>query len=113
MKRWALVTIGLYAVVAIPLAALLVLACFVPEIKAGDWSEVYLDIDDGAWITWAFIAFMVLAQALLLVVPVRQAGERPVRRRHVFWTLLAAVLLLVLLAVGMILAVYETIANTR
>lgn len=83
MKRAAFVVVLLYA------AALTLLIW--PLVRVAFWGEsIGLDDVYGEGIFWLFVAVMVTAQALLLVVPVRAAGGRPVPQRGVIWTVLAS-----------------------
>jgi len=101
MKRWALLVIGLYALILTPIAYCL--ACYSIE----GLSEA--DAESFA-LGWA--AIMTLCQAALLVVPVRIHSRRPVARRHLLWPVLVAVLSCCAMGVGMFLAVIETVANS-
>lgn len=103
MKKWALLTALLYAIILAVLAGPLVLAAFWLEFVPG---EVYI-----YWHLWAWIGIMALAQIALLVVPVRMASRRPVSRRHIFWPFLAAFFLVLVMASAMCLAVWETVAQ--
>jgi len=108
MKRWALLTIALYVVILSLLVGPLLLAGFCPEISVKEIFSAYLNPAP-----WIWIGVMALAQAALLVVPVRLAGERPVAKRHVFWTILATIFLLLLMGAGIVFAGVETIGNTK
>jgi hypothetical protein len=56
---------------------------------------------------WLWVGVMVLAQAALLVVPVRIAKERPVARRSLLWPIVTAGLMIGGLAVGAMYSLYE------
>jgi hypothetical protein len=58
---------------------------------------------------WIWIGGMVLAQAALLVIPVRIATRRPITKRSLLWPLLIGLLMLLILAAGMSLVAYETV----
>ncbi len=126
MKRWALLTVGLYVLILLLLAGPVVCLCFAEDFS--DTSEIVaevygtsfstmLDEDHPDWLmiivspwTWALV--MGLAQAALLVVPVRFASRRPVTARWLVWPALAALAMLVLLTSAMLLVAWETAGNT-
>lgn len=129
MKKWALLTVSLYALILIVLAGPLVLIAFWPKCDAETfvnvytvtqpWPTVEIEVDGkgvtrvlAGWSLWGWVCVMVLAQVAMLVVPVRIAGERIVSTKWLFWPFLAAFVLLLILAWSMYLAVFETIANT-
>ncbi len=70
MKRWALLTVFLYAVVISVLATPLLY--FLPEGDRGEYFEVFFLF---------FVPILVAIQAILLLVPVAVVNERPVKRR--------------------------------
>ncbi|HOX56287.1 MAG TPA: hypothetical protein P5205_04010 [Candidatus Paceibacterota bacterium] len=107
MKRWAALTVLLYLVVLVVLAApLLVLAM-------GDWWQARpggMSLSEALgiyeeWGFWVWLAVMVLGQALLLITPIGSAERRPRPRRPLFVPVLTTAFLLALLLLGGILAV--------
>ena len=135
MKRWALLTVGLYMLILLVLAAPVICMCFVDEFHLTPGSGPSLmDVLTGIYVTafdavlreddsdrlarilispWTWALVMGLAQAALLVVPVRVESRRPVTKRWLIWPALAALIMLLLLAGGMLAAVWETIENTK
>jgi hypothetical protein len=136
MKRWALLTVGLYVLILLVLAGPVVCLSFVDElgltpggspslmdVLKGTYGTAFYAImgkEDGpdrlAFILlspWTIALVMGLAQAALLVVPVRVESRRPVTKRWLIWPLLAALAMLLLLAGGILAAVWETIENTN
>lgn len=121
MKRWALLVVGLYAFILGDVLIGAVLIAFAPDSFKGA-SEVISGLfsagsnQEPYWIFAAYLGGWVLlaalAEAALLVVPVRIEGGRPVTRRHVFWTIAAAIFMLLLLVGGMLMTVGETIGET-
>ncbi len=107
MKRWALITVVLYATILTILAGPVILLAFWSEVDSEEILAVYT-----YWPLWVWVGTMALAQAALLVVPVRIAGGRPVTRRWAFWPFLAAFFLLLVMVGAMYLAVYETMEET-
>lgn len=122
MKRWALLTVVLYMLVLLALAWPLIIVAFLPQVPVDDVlkpfsspqqsapNDGFAALSIGVFV-WAGV--MGLAQAALLVVPVRIAGRRPVTRRWLVWPIIAAVLLLLLMVGAMYLAVGEFLANTE
>jgi len=137
MKRWALLTVGLYMLILLVLAGPVICMCFADElgglvggnpntlvdalrqlygtafvaIAAKDYdSDRLAFILISPW-TWALV--MGLAQAALLVVPVRVESRKPVTKRWLIWPAIAALIMLLMLAGGMLAAVWETIENTE
>lgn len=128
MKRWALLTVGLYMLILLALAGPVFCLSMADDIS-GIWSilsKVY-DIRLGIsatsmsksdrWIgfvcspyIWAGV--MGLAQAALLAVPVRFASRKPVTTRWLIWPALAALAMLLLLTAAMLLGAVETADNT-
>jgi hypothetical protein len=78
MKRWALLVVALYLLIMGALTIPVIAAAFVPRVELSEAAKVY-----GYWAYWLGVGVMVLAQAALLIVPVRIAERRPVTRR---WT---------------------------
>ncbi|MCY2926073.1 MAG: hypothetical protein NT031_11645 [Planctomycetota bacterium] len=99
MRKWATITVTLYGLALVGLTWPVSFAAFSRE-QAG--REVL-----GCWIFWAGLAVMLLAQAALLVVPVRQQSDRPVTRRALAWPVTVALFLFLLLAAGMATTVTE------
>lgn len=89
MKRWAIVTVTLYALflvlMTVPLiyvasARLDVTPQGVSFQNRFNWEETWQGMTH--WAYWLWLAVFTSAQALLLFVPVKAAGGRPVARRH-------------------------------
>ena len=104
MKRWALVVIGLYVLILAVLTLPVGLLAFVPQAGAKVVAEAYLQLP-----FWLWLGVMGLAQAALLVVPVRVASRRPVTQRALLWPVLAAGLMMGGLAMGAVYSVTEFI----
>ncbi len=85
MKRWAAITVGLYA------ANLLALTVPVLALTMGDWwGEAIMKLrpDEltrfySEWMYWVWFGVLLFTQALLLVVPIGIAERRPPPRRPV------------------------------
>ena len=96
MKRWAVITVGLY------LATLLLLT--VPIYVACAWgqpeklNEVVILM--RSWGYWVWIAVSVASQALLLIVPVAAAEKRPQPKRPVLMSVVIATFLLSFLSMS-------------
>jgi hypothetical protein len=80
MKRWAVLTVLLYA------AALLVLTLPVAWVAFNGWSQKGVSLQEalkiyGCWGYWLWLAVLVAGQALLLLLPINIAERRlPARR---------------------------------
>ena len=113
MKRWAIITVTLYA--------LLLLLLTMPAILIG-WAR-WASTPEGAhqwvfelnpqkvselmlhWAYWLWLAVFVSAQALLLVVPVKLAERRPASRRHLLVPVITGAFLLGNMFMGGVFAV--------
>lgn len=118
MKRWAIVTIALYA-------ALLLLLTF-PVLLVGwlKWSgskngwqwettpDEVLNIV-STWQYWAWLAVMVAAQTLLLLVPVDVSNRRPTPRRRLIVPMVTTAFLLGNLCLAGILAVLAAVFGDK
>ena len=128
MKRWALLTVGLYMLILLLLAGPVACLSFVDE--SGHLAEILTAVygtafaaimgkegppDRWLWVLfspWTIALVMGLAQAALLVVPVRVESRKPVTTRWLIWPLLAALAMLVLLTGAMLIVALETAGNT-
>ena len=119
MKRWALLVVALYMLLLAALALPLMAVSFADSLQ-----EVMKEARDqllgGKPISaslvigcWIWIAVMGLAQAGLLVVPVRIAGRRRVSKRWIIWPIVTALLLMGVMIIAMYLAVQETLEHTE
>jgi hypothetical protein len=109
MKRWALVVAALYA--------LLLVFAVVPAIIAvtgykGYTVSEYLE-EYHSWGMWFYPAIFLLSQLLLLVMPVRVAGGRPLTRSTLWPTLIAAGLMTGFLVLGAIWSLGEFFFSDR
>ena len=99
MKRWGLLTAGLYAAALVLLTVPVILAAFPsatrPE-QAYSW-----------WGYWVWVAFMTLCAVLLIAAPVRIAGGRDRSRRPLAFTVVIAGFLLTMLVIGAIASITE------
>jgi hypothetical protein len=81
MKRWAVLTVALYAL------ALLLLTAPVLLIAFGGWAKNSVTVADAFkfylnWSYWLWLAVMIASQALLLLVPIDLSEKRlPARRK--------------------------------
>ena len=113
MKRWAGLVVLLYGAVLVLSAGPLILAAFGSVDEADYFLKSYAGMVPPLWPLWTWLAVMVLAEAALLVVPVRLAMGEIVARRHLIWTVLATAAATAVLAAGMLLSVLEYTSNTR
>ena len=103
MTRWAVITVVLYVGLLVLLTGPLGSVSFVefpkpsegqapPESLVDDLFSKFQDSLEayGAWQYWALIAILGLAQAALLVVPVRARADIVLKKRHILTPLVAA-----------------------
>jgi hypothetical protein len=129
MKRWALLTVGLYMLILLLLAGPVIVFSIAEkpwrlDHLAEGFTNVYSNAfhvtnenGDIRWDNilvspWVWALVMGLAQAALLVVPVRLAGRRPVTTRWLIWPALAGLAMLLLLTGAMLMVVWETAEHT-
>ncbi len=108
MKRWALVVVALYLLILAVLTVPVTLLAFAPQAKARDIGEAYVQ---GSF--WLWLGVMGLAQAALLVVPVRVASRRPVTRRLLLWPVVTAGAMMGVLALGALYSLGEFTARDK
>ncbi len=100
MKRWALITIALYAAMLLLLTVpLLFVYGFKWSLRPQPTVEMALTLDEmfdlyAQWGYWLWLGVMVLSQALLLVVPVRFAERRLTARRPLLVPVITSAFLL-------------------
>jgi len=104
MKRWSYVTVALYGLLLLLLAAPVTLICWLkwqnnlehPELSHWQWDVNPIGIVDlfKAWGFWLWLGVLVAAQALLLLVPVDVAERRPTPRRRLIVPVVTASFLL-------------------
>jgi len=104
MKRWAFVTVALYVLLLLLLAAPVTLICWLKwhtNAEQPELSHWQSDVDlhgmadlVQSWGFWLWLGVLVAAQALLLLVPVDIAERRPTRRRRLFVPVVTASFLL-------------------
>ena len=101
MKRWAYVTVGLYALLLLLLSGpLLWLSGVEWSASAGvrwEWGLREMREMFGHGLYWIWLGILLAAQALLLLVPVRLAERRSRPRRHLWVPLLTTSFFLALL----------------
>lgn len=104
MKKWALLTIGLYVLVLAALTPPFIGAAF-GEFHWKYYADMFNFKPHDAGYFWLILGGLGLLQAALLVVPVRIEGYKHVTTRHVVWTILAGAVSLILLAGTCVLAI--------
>jgi hypothetical protein len=99
MKRWAVITVGLYGLLLLALTLPLLLAFsfeFEKATRTWGFSHSFSELAEvfAQWGYWLWLGLLVLCQALLLVVPVDLVARRqPTRRKLLVPTLTATFLL--------------------
>jgi len=91
MKRWAFLTVFLYAIILILLAGPLMFLCLGRwwGRNGGIWVSEALEIYQ-AWGFWIWLAVFVLGQTLLLLIPVDLSQRRLIPRRKLLVPILTA-----------------------
>jgi hypothetical protein len=102
MKRWAVLVVGLYFLILISLTAPLILVGFYPT----ETVQSALEAFSGS-LYWAGLGVMVVAQAVMLLVPVELSLGRPTTRRSVLWPILASGLMVGILGAGAAMSIGE------
>jgi hypothetical protein len=102
MKRWAVLVVVLYWLILVALTSPLILVAFYPSTidTVGAFS---------AWIYWAGLGVMLVAQAVMLLVPVDLSLGRPTTRRSVLWPILVSGLMVGVLGAGAAMSIDEFI----
>ena len=105
MKRWAFVTIFLYGAMLFLLTTPLIVASFPNnyEMSVEDL-EIY-----SVWGYWAWLGILVLAQGLLLIVPVDLSQRKDVSRRKLIIPVITSALLMAVVLVSGIYTIGELI----
>jgi len=102
MRRWALITVGLYLALFV-LLTLPVVLVFGGEMLPAPW-ELYT-----MWEYWLPAGVLVLCQALLLLVPVRAVEDLRIKRRHISAPLLTAGFLAAVLTMAFVACILAAI----
>ena len=118
MKRWAIITVTLYALLlllmTVPLAFL---ACLRLDVSPhGTAFQSRFDLQETLramihWSYWLWLAVFTAAQGLLLLVPVKAAERRPVSRRHLLVPVVTGAFLLGNLFLAGILTIIAAITG--
>lgn len=103
MRKWPLIVAALYGLVLVLLFVPLGWVAFLPGWRQLGRMAGFM----AAWQFWLIIVTLVVAQWVLLRVPVALVSGRPVRQRSVRATVAAATLMLALLAFGATLSIIE------
>jgi len=102
MKRWAVITVGLYLAVALLLTVPVFLAYFAPMKEGHPFANSIASFRE--WGYWIWIGVSVLCQVLLLVVPVAVSERRPRSHRHVLVPVITAAFLLAFVCVSAVMS---------
>jgi len=108
MKRWAALVVLLYLFILVALTPPFILVAFHPSTTVRDALSALC-----AWEYWLALGVVVLAQAMLLLVPVEQSMGRPTSRRSVLWPILASGLMAGLLGVGAMISIDEFLRKEK
>lgn len=105
MKKWSIIVAGLYGLIFVVLFVTLAWIAFQPAPF-----EVSVLM---AWQVWAVTGVMILSQFALLQLPVEVASRRPVTRRSLWTTVIAAGLMMGLLVFGAIASILEFLLKSN
>ena len=108
MKRWAVLVVVLYFLILVALTSPFILVAFYPSTTVRAALSVFSD-----WIYWAGLGVMLLAQAVMLLVPVELSRGRPTAQRSVFWPILASGLMVGGMGAGAAVSIDEFIRKER
>jgi hypothetical protein len=108
MKRWAVLVVFLYFLLLVALTAPLFLVAFSPGANAHDVRVIFSE-----WVYWAGLGVMLVAQAVMLIVPVEFSLRRPTTRRSILWPILASGLMVGVLGAGATISIDEFIRKER
>ncbi len=108
MKRWAVLVVFVYFLILVALTSPMLLAAFYPQMKAHDSLGVFSE-----WMYWAGLGVMIVGQAVMLLIPVDVAMQRPTTRRSVLWPLLASGLMVGVLGAGAGASILEFIRRDK
>jgi hypothetical protein len=106
MKKWPLVVAALYGAILLLLFVPAVWAAF--GFGAMNPIKTFWDVL-VTWQTWPIVTVLILAQFVLLRVPVDMANRRPQRKRSLLSTVIAAALMMGLLVFGAVVSSWEFI----
>lgn len=121
MKRWAILTVVLYALLILLLTVpTLILGTARMKTTASGGKEFIFDpaprqsiVVFQEWGYWLGLAVIVSAQALLLLVPVKAAERRPVARRHLLVPVITGAFLLANLLLAGVFAIIAAVAGDK
>ncbi len=115
MRRWALLTVVLYAVTLAALTAPLLLTVIHDPKRPRGFSEDLRRVPElyGEWGYWLVLGILAAAEAVFLLVPIRVARGRPVPRRS--WTALAvaAGFMMALLATALAFSLFALVRGDK
>ena len=104
MKRWAVLVVALYFLILVALTSPLVLVAFFPLKSAPTVLGPFFE-----WPYWAAVGVFLVAQAVMLLVPVELSLQRPTSQRSVLWLILSAGLMMGVLGMGAAISINEFI----
>jgi len=112
MRHWPWVVAALYGLIIFALTLPITLIIFYPpsEILNQDMRTIVTDFFEW-WPYWVWLVVVILAQAALLVVPVKITGHRPVSKRAIIYPIAASALMMGLLITGAAASICETVTQ--
>ena len=98
LRLWAFVTLGLYLAAALAIYVPLVVFCFWERGNHDHWKALRESF--AAWQFWLILGTFLIAQVLLLVVPVRAAWDYQIKPRRMVVPIATTCTLLAILVAG-------------
>lgn len=108
MKRWAVLVVLVYILILGVLTLPMILVAFYPAERVHDAAGILSE-----WRFWVFLSVLAAGQAVMLLVPVDLATQRPTTRRSLLWPVLASGLMMGLLGAGAGLSIFEFIGKNK
>ncbi|MGA3164734.1 MAG: hypothetical protein ABSF14_01305 [Terriglobia bacterium] len=108
MKRWAVLVVLVYVLILVVLTLPMILVAFYPAVKVHDAAGLLSE-----WRFWVFLGVLAAGQAVMLLVPVDLAMQRPTPRRSLLWPILASGLMMGLLGAGAGFSIFEFIGKNK
>jgi hypothetical protein len=102
MKRWAVIVVILYVLILVAFTSPLIFVAFYPLKIASSTLGPYSE-----WPYWAVLGVFMVAQAVMLIVPVDLSLVRPKAQRSVIWLVLASGLMIGILGMGVAVSINE------
>ncbi len=108
MRKWSLLVAVLYGLI---LFVLFIPVAAIAFVRQGELDMKWPANAFREWGFWLIIAVLIIAQFLLLRIPVAVANRRPLKQRSVWSTVITAALMMTLLVCGAGVSIFEIITK--